>query len=133
MQDPLGAFCRHVDVILPGAAAGPLAGLSFAAKDLFIIDNYLDTQVFDVYMENVGQAAQVRVLTQKVSLPLEAVAKKFSARGNYDRPPCIYGVVSAICRCHSFIGSNRHGWLYHRSFGAQPGFGEIAHRPDSKN
>src|SRR5260221_3654184 len=35
MQDPLGAFCRHVDVTLPGAAAGPLAGLSFAAKDLY--------------------------------------------------------------------------------------------------
>src|SRR5215470_7694180 len=35
MQDPLGAFCRHADVTLPGAAAGPLAGLHFAAKDLY--------------------------------------------------------------------------------------------------
>jgi amidase len=35
MQDPLGAFCRHVDVTLPGAATGPLAGLHFAAKDLY--------------------------------------------------------------------------------------------------
>ncbi|NNG03566.1 MAG: amidase [Inquilinus sp.] len=35
MDDPLGAFCRHVDVALPGAAAGPLAGLSFAAKDIY--------------------------------------------------------------------------------------------------
>ena len=35
IDDPLGAFCRHVDVTLAGAAAGPLAGLRFAAKDLF--------------------------------------------------------------------------------------------------
>jgi len=35
MQDPCGAFCQHVDVHLPGAATGPLAGLTFAAKDLF--------------------------------------------------------------------------------------------------
>ena len=34
IDDPLGAFCRHVDVTLTGAA-GPLAGLRFAAKDLF--------------------------------------------------------------------------------------------------
>jgi amidase len=35
IDDPLGAFCRHVDLTLAGAAAGPLAGLRFAAKDLF--------------------------------------------------------------------------------------------------
>jgi amidase len=34
IDDPLGAFCRHVDVTLAGAA-GPLARLRFAAKDLF--------------------------------------------------------------------------------------------------
>jgi amidase len=33
--EKLGAFCRHVDVDIPGAADGPLAGLTFAAKDLF--------------------------------------------------------------------------------------------------
>jgi amidase len=37
IDDPLGAFCRHVDVTLAGAATGPLAGLRFAAKDLFDI------------------------------------------------------------------------------------------------
>lgn len=36
-DDPLGAFCRHADVRLAGAATGPLAGLRFAAKDLFDI------------------------------------------------------------------------------------------------
>jgi amidase len=31
----LGAFCPHIDLDVPGAAQGPLAGLTFAAKDLF--------------------------------------------------------------------------------------------------
>jgi amidase len=31
----LGAFCPHIDLNVAGAAQGPLAGLTFAAKDLF--------------------------------------------------------------------------------------------------
>jgi amidase len=31
----LGAFCPHIALDVPGAAEGPLAGLTFAAKDLF--------------------------------------------------------------------------------------------------
>jgi hypothetical protein len=58
--------------------------VGFAAGELFIIDNYLDTDLFDVYMENVGPAVQVRVLTRQTSLPLEAVAKKFANRGNFE-------------------------------------------------
>lgn len=37
MQDRLGAFVRHADVTLAGAPGGPLAGLTFAVKDLFDI------------------------------------------------------------------------------------------------
>ena len=33
-NDPLGAFCRHNHVALAGSGKGPLAGLTFAAKDL---------------------------------------------------------------------------------------------------
>ena len=36
-DDPLGAFCRENHVALPGAADGSLAGLTFAAKDVFDI------------------------------------------------------------------------------------------------
>lgn len=36
-DDPLGAFCRHNHVALPGAAEGPLAGLTMAVKDVFDI------------------------------------------------------------------------------------------------
>ncbi len=34
-HDSLGAFCRHTHVALPGAASGPLQGLTFGLKDLF--------------------------------------------------------------------------------------------------
>jgi hypothetical protein len=58
--------------------------VGFATADLFIIDNYLDTQIFDVYMENVAPSVTVRVLTSQVSDPLRAVAEKFSKRGNFE-------------------------------------------------
>ncbi len=37
VHDPYNAFCRHTHVELDGAPAGPLAGLSFAVKDVFDI------------------------------------------------------------------------------------------------
>ena len=37
MEDDLGAFCRHDPVELPGAASGPLAGLTLGVKDVFHI------------------------------------------------------------------------------------------------
>jgi len=36
-NDPLGAFCRDNHIALKGAGSGPLAGLTFAAKDAFEI------------------------------------------------------------------------------------------------
>jgi amidase len=36
-NDPLGAFCRDNHIAMRGSGAGPLAGLSFAAKDAFHI------------------------------------------------------------------------------------------------
>src|SRR5215468_6018410 len=41
MHDPYNAFCTHVTVRLDGAASGPLAGLTFAAKDLFDIAGHV--------------------------------------------------------------------------------------------
>ena len=35
MSNPLNAFCPDSDAYLAGAASGPLAGLTFAAKDIF--------------------------------------------------------------------------------------------------
>ena len=36
-RDQIGAFCRHTHVAVKGASAGPLAGLSFGAKDIYDI------------------------------------------------------------------------------------------------
>ena len=41
MRDRLGAFCTHSELTLPGAAEGPLAGLTFAAKDLFDVAGFV--------------------------------------------------------------------------------------------
>lgn len=41
LHDPLNAFCAHAKAYLPGAATGPLAGLAFAAKDLFDIEGHI--------------------------------------------------------------------------------------------
>src|SRR5688572_22849951 len=34
-RDRIGAFCRHTHAELQGAANGPLAGLTFGAKDIY--------------------------------------------------------------------------------------------------
>jgi amidase len=41
MEDHLGAFCSFTQVTLEGRAGGPLAGLSFAAKDLFDVEGFV--------------------------------------------------------------------------------------------
>ena len=56
----------------------------FATNELFIIDNYLDNQTFDVYMENVGPSITIRVLTDTVGSSLKVVAEKFSKRGGFE-------------------------------------------------
>ena len=37
IDDPLYAFCRHTDAVLPPAGDGPLSGLSCGIKDLYDI------------------------------------------------------------------------------------------------
>lgn len=41
IHDLLHAFCQDTDAYLPGAASGPLAGLTFAAKDIFDVAGYV--------------------------------------------------------------------------------------------
>jgi hypothetical protein len=67
------AFYRDVKTIV-----------GFATKELFIIDNYLDTQLFDVYAESVAPQVVIRVLTNQVTSPLRLVAEKFAKRGNFE-------------------------------------------------
>ncbi len=58
--------------------------VGFATKGLFVIDNYSDTQLFDIYMENVGPGVTIRVLTNQVGGSLKAVAKKLAGRGSLE-------------------------------------------------
>jgi hypothetical protein len=58
--------------------------VGFAGKELLVIDNYLDTQLFDVYMDNVGPSVQIRVLTRQISDSLKLVAEKFVKRGGFE-------------------------------------------------
>lgn len=39
-NDPLSAFCRDNHVALAGSRKGPLAGLTFAVKDLFHVKGH---------------------------------------------------------------------------------------------
>jgi amidase len=41
MRDRLGAFVPHCDVVIQGAPVGPLAGMTFAAKDLFDVRGFV--------------------------------------------------------------------------------------------
>jgi amidase len=41
VDDPFNAFCTDTEAFLPGAATGPLAGLSFAAKDIFDVAGHV--------------------------------------------------------------------------------------------
>ena len=41
IDDPLSAFCRDSDAHIPGAASGPLSGLTFAAKDIFDVEGHV--------------------------------------------------------------------------------------------
>ncbi len=41
MSDPLNAFCADSDAYLPGTPGGPLAGLTFAAKDIFDVAGHV--------------------------------------------------------------------------------------------
>ena len=60
-----------------------LVGL--ARRELFIVDNYLGTELFDIYMENVHPAVAVRVLTNEVKSSVRAVAERFAKeRGNFE-------------------------------------------------
>ena len=41
LEDPYGAFCTDTDAYLEGAVDGPLAGLTFAAKDIFDVAGHV--------------------------------------------------------------------------------------------
>lgn len=57
--------------------------ISWAQRSVFIIDPYLDEDIFDLYVERIAPAVDVRILTDKVSSTLVTVAEKFARRGKF--------------------------------------------------
>jgi hypothetical protein len=55
-----------------------------ARRSLFIIDNYLDVEIFDLYVERVGVGVEIRILTDQLRGALQTVATKFSKRGKFE-------------------------------------------------
>ncbi len=55
-----------------------------AVTSLFIIDNYLDAQLFDLYMEQVQPRAEIRILTDQLRGTVQVVPEKFAKRGRFE-------------------------------------------------
>jgi phosphatidylserine/phosphatidylglycerophosphate/cardiolipin synthase-like enzyme len=55
-----------------------------ANASLFIIDNYLDEQLFDLYMEKAASGVDIRILTDRLRGAVQVIAEKFSKRGSFE-------------------------------------------------
>jgi uncharacterized protein YacL (UPF0231 family) len=55
-----------------------------ANTDIFIVDNYLNTEFFDLYVATVRPGVSFRILTDQLRGNVEAVAKKYAASHSVD-------------------------------------------------
>jgi hypothetical protein len=71
-----------------------------ATKSVFIVDPYINAELFDLYVEKVIDGTNVRLLTSKFDSATEAVIKKFQAKTSIDfqakRSPDIHDRVVII-------------------------------------
>jgi hypothetical protein len=51
-----------------------------ATHDVFIVDAYLDEQVFNLYVSKVSDTATVRILSNKIGTNVESVARMYAKR-----------------------------------------------------
>jgi hypothetical protein len=58
--------------------------IATAAEDVLIVDNYLDTEVFDVYAEAIRPSATLRVLTSRPNDSLLLVMKKYASGRTFE-------------------------------------------------
>jgi amidase len=65
-NDPYNAFCRHTHVALDGASAGPLRGLTFAAKDVFDIAGHRTGNGNPVWLETHAPAARTASAVERL-------------------------------------------------------------------
>jgi hypothetical protein len=60
------------------------ACLALAKKEIFVIDPYLSTEIFDVYATAIPRSVSFRLLSGKVPPDVEQLAKKYAAGGNLE-------------------------------------------------
>jgi hypothetical protein len=58
------------------------ACLKLARTEVFVIDPYLDAEIFDVYANAITRAVRLRLLSANVPVSVQTLAQKYAARGN---------------------------------------------------
>jgi hypothetical protein len=58
--------------------------LKFAQKELFIIDPYLDDDIFNVYARAIDRSVRFRLLSANVPAGVLTLALKYAAGGNFE-------------------------------------------------
>ena len=58
--------------------------IELAASEILVVDPYLDSQLFDIYVERITPGVLVRVLSAKVDNSITTIAQKYSSRGNFE-------------------------------------------------
>jgi amidase len=66
MADPLNCLVPHFDAVLPGAPSGPLAGLTFATKDIFDIAGHVTGCGNPDWLRTHGQATKTAPVVEKL-------------------------------------------------------------------
>jgi hypothetical protein len=56
--------------------------LGFATTEIFVVDPYVSTELFDVYAEAIPRTVSFRLLTTTVQAPVESLARKYASGGN---------------------------------------------------
>jgi hypothetical protein len=59
------------------------ACLKLAQKEIFVIDPYLNTEIFDVYAKAIPRTVAFRLLSANVPVDVNALAQKYATGGNF--------------------------------------------------
>jgi hypothetical protein len=59
------------------------ACLGFAQKEIFVIDPYLNTEIFDVYASAIPRTVAFRLLSANIPADVKTLAQKYAAGGNF--------------------------------------------------
>ena len=60
------------------------ACLKLAQKEIFVIDPYLNSEIFDVYASAIPRTVRFRLLSANVPSDLNTLAQKYAAGGNFE-------------------------------------------------